>query len=203
MGSLGIVHSLVLEVRDRFWLQRACARRELGGGSRHARRPTVSSATSSTTSCSSTLRQQGRHAPLLVTTRTTCPSRPSSVARRRAAPPAHRARGVAARSSASCCGSLARLPVADAQQLRRARCARMRGRETTRSISYKVFNIGEANHLPAYSMELGVTLRGRPPPAAVDRILEIARRALEAAARLSTPRRSRCASWRRRRRTRR
>ena len=30
------------------------------------------------------------------------------------------------------------------------------------NVSYKVFNIGEANHLPAYSMELGVALDGRP-----------------------------------------
>jgi len=39
--------------------------------------------------------------------------------------------------------------------------------------SYKVFNIGEANHLPAYSMELGVAVDGRHVKA-VDRILEIA-----------------------------
>jgi hypothetical protein len=39
--------------------------------------------------------------------------------------------------------------------------------------SYKVFNIGEANHLPAYSMELGVAVDGRHVEA-VDRILEIA-----------------------------
>jgi L-gulono-1,4-lactone dehydrogenase len=39
--------------------------------------------------------------------------------------------------------------------------------------SYKVFNIGEANHLPAYSMELGVALDGRHLEA-VDRILAIA-----------------------------
>jgi len=42
------------------------------------------------------------------------------------------------------------------------------------NVSYKVFNIGEANHLPAYSMELGVTLEGNRHLAAVDRILEIA-----------------------------
>jgi hypothetical protein len=41
-------------------------------------------------------------------------------------------------------------------------------------VSYKVFNIGEANHLPAYSMELGVALDGRHIEA-VDRIVEIAR----------------------------
>ena len=43
-----------------------------------------------------------------------------------------------------------------------------------RSISYKVFNIGEANHLPAYSMELGVPLEGNRHLQAVDRILAIA-----------------------------
>jgi FAD/FMN-containing dehydrogenase len=43
-----------------------------------------------------------------------------------------------------------------------------------RSISYKVFNIGEANQLPAYSMELGVSLEGDRHLAAVDRILDLA-----------------------------
>jgi hypothetical protein len=43
-----------------------------------------------------------------------------------------------------------------------------------RSISYKVFNIGEANHLPAYSMELGVPLEGDRHLQAVDRILATA-----------------------------
>jgi hypothetical protein len=41
------------------------------------------------------------------------------------------------------------------------------------NISYKVFNIGEANVLPAYSMELGVAVDGRHVEA-VDRILKIA-----------------------------
>ena len=43
------------------------------------------------------------------------------------------------------------------------------------NVSYKVFNIGEANHLPAYSMELGVALDGGRHIEAVDRILEVAR----------------------------
>lgn len=43
------------------------------------------------------------------------------------------------------------------------------------NLSYKVFNIGEANHLPAYSMELGVAVDGRGRHVeAVDRILAIA-----------------------------
>lgn len=41
------------------------------------------------------------------------------------------------------------------------------------NVSYKVFNIGEANKLPADSMELGVAVDGRHVEA-VDRILEIA-----------------------------
>jgi L-gulono-1,4-lactone dehydrogenase len=41
------------------------------------------------------------------------------------------------------------------------------------NISYKVFNIGEANALPADSMELGIAVDGRHVEA-VDRILEIA-----------------------------
>ena len=43
------------------------------------------------------------------------------------------------------------------------------------NVSYKVFNIGEANKLPAYSMELGVGLEDDRHLAAVDRILAIAR----------------------------
>jgi hypothetical protein len=50
----------------------------------------------------------------------------------------------------------------------------MQEHEGYRSISYKVFNIGEANHLPAYSMELGVTLDRDRHLEAVDRILQVA-----------------------------
>ena len=42
------------------------------------------------------------------------------------------------------------------------------------NVSYKVFNIGEANHLPAVSMELCVGLDGGRHLTAVDRMLEIA-----------------------------
>jgi len=41
-------------------------------------------------------------------------------------------------------------------------------------VSYRVFNIGEANRLPAVSMELGVGLAGNRHLEAVDRILAIA-----------------------------
>ena len=41
-------------------------------------------------------------------------------------------------------------------------------------VSYKVFNIGEANRLPAYSMELGIGLEDNRHLEAVDRILAIA-----------------------------
>jgi len=42
------------------------------------------------------------------------------------------------------------------------------------NVSYKVFNIGEANHLPAYSMELGVSLEGNRHLECIDRLLAIA-----------------------------
>jgi hypothetical protein len=42
------------------------------------------------------------------------------------------------------------------------------------NVSYKVFNIGEANHLPAYSMELGVSLEGNRHVECIDRLLQIA-----------------------------
>jgi hypothetical protein len=41
-------------------------------------------------------------------------------------------------------------------------------------VSYKVFNIGEANKLPAVSMELGITLEGNRHLEAVDRLLAVA-----------------------------
>jgi hypothetical protein len=42
------------------------------------------------------------------------------------------------------------------------------------NVSYNVFNIGEANHLPAYSMELGVALEDDRHLQAVERIFAIA-----------------------------
>ena len=42
------------------------------------------------------------------------------------------------------------------------------------NVSYKVFNIGEANHLPAYSRELAVSLEGGRHVECIDRLLEIA-----------------------------
>jgi hypothetical protein len=46
--------------------------------------------------------------------------------------------------------------------------------ENYTQISYRVFNIGTANKLPAYSMELGVTVGGDNHLRAVDRIIEVA-----------------------------
>jgi hypothetical protein len=65
------------------------------------------------------------------------------------------------------------------------------------NVSYKVFNIGEANHLPAYSMELGVGLENGRHIECIDRLLEIAASAASGSA-WCTPRRSPCASSHRR-----
>jgi L-gulono-1,4-lactone dehydrogenase len=46
------------------------------------------------------------------------------------------------------------------------------GDDTYTSISYEVFNIGEANRVPAYSMELGFTLRDNRHLDAVERLLD-------------------------------
>ena len=46
-------------------------------------------------------------------------------------------------------------------------------------VSYKVFNIGEANHIPAYSAELAVSLEAGAHVQAVERIFEIAARCRE------------------------
>ena len=66
-------------------------------------------------------------------------------------------------------------------------------------VSYKVFNIGNANLVPAYSSEIGVPMDGRHIEA-VERDLRGRRRATAASATSTRARRSRCASSRRRRR---
>ena len=195
IGTLGLIHSLVIEVREKFWLNevRTLSTWEdvrptltedgvLGEGDHYElflnpyRRHDGS-------------HRAARHAPR----RDRAARRP---ARRQAASAtcspssSHRCR-----SRASCCGCW------------RASCHRCSTKrfdsllkdmvdDGYTNVSYKVFNIGEANHLPAYSMELGVALEGGRHLEAVDRILAIAASGRPSAS--STRPRSRCASWRHR-----
>jgi L-gulono-1,4-lactone dehydrogenase len=174
MGCMGLVHSLVLEVRDKFWLNEV---RTLDTWENVRDRLTVAD-----------LRAGGEHYELfvnpyagpdgnhrlLVTVRTPCP-RPDHL------PPDKLERHPLTElaSSIPLTGILIRwymrlfprsLPKRFDEVL-----ADMRD-DGYASLSYRVFNIGAANELPAYSMELGVSVEDASHVAAVDRILQIAER---------------------------
>jgi L-gulono-1,4-lactone dehydrogenase len=174
MGCLGLIHSLVLEVRDRFWLNEV---RTLDTWEALRERLTADD-----------LRAMGEHAELfvnpyaqpngthrvLVTVRTPCPE-PDDL------PPDKRERHPLTElaSSLPLTGILIRwymrlfpktLP-GRFDQVLADMCD-----DGYASVSYRVFNIGAANELPAYSMELGVSIEDGSHVAAVDRILAIAER---------------------------
>ncbi|MEN3280407.1 MAG: hypothetical protein V7607_1547 [Solirubrobacteraceae bacterium] len=174
MGCLGLIHSLVLEVRDKFWLNEV---RTLDTWEALRERLTADD-----------LRAMGEHAELfvnpyaqpngthrvLVTVRTPCPE-PDDL------PPDKRERHPLTElaSSLPLTGILIRwymrlfpktLP-GRFDQVLADMCD-----DGYASVSYRVFNIGAANELPAYSMELGVSIEDGSHVAAVDRILAIAER---------------------------
>ena len=174
MGCLGLVHSLVLEVRDKFWLNEV---RTLDTWEALRDRLTADD-----------LRAMGDHAELfvnpyagddgghrlLVTVRKPCPE-PDDL------PPDKRERHPLTElaSSLPLTGILIRWYMRLFPQTLPGRfdqvLADMRD-DGYASVSYRVFNIGAANELPAYSMELGVSIEDGSHVAAVDRILEIAER---------------------------
>jgi L-gulono-1,4-lactone dehydrogenase len=174
MGCMGLIHSLVLEVREKFWLNEV---RTLSTWEAVRDHLTVDD-----------LRRVGAHYELfvnpyagpdgthrlLVTVRNPCPE-PYDL------PPDKRERHPLTElaSSIPLTGFLIRwymrlfprsLPRRFDQVL-----ADMRD-DGYASVSYRVFNIGAANELPAYSMELGVSIEDGRHVAAVDRILAIAER---------------------------
>ena len=176
LGTLGIVHSLVLEVRDRFWMN------ELRNVvSWEAIRDTVTpdgvlgDFEHYELFLNPYANKDGTH-HMLVTTREAC-----------AEPPDEESPGrglvhplLELEASLPITGVVLRFLARHLPGLVIKRFDHvldsMQEREGYRSISYKVFNIGEANHLPAYSMELGVTLQDDRHLAAVDRILASAER---------------------------
>ena len=170
MGTLGLIHSLVIEVREKFWLEEErtlstweevrgslTADGELAG---HAHYELFVNPYAGA---------DGRHR-LLVTKRSEVPDPGGE--------PDHRSRRHPLQeleASSPLFGGALRLlarwwPAYMARQFDDV-LGNMRDRWT--AVSYEVFNIGEANHLPAYSAELGVTVDGRHVEA-VDRILAIA-----------------------------
>jgi len=172
MGTTGIVHSLLLEVREKFWLNEI--------------RTLSTWETVRDTLTSDGVLGKGGHYELfvnpyagsdgehraLVTWRNDCPE------------PANQPQDKLERhflteleSSLPITGTIVRYLARRHPRLMAKRfdsvLAGMRD-DGYANVSYKVFNIGEANKLPATSMELGVAVDGRHITA-VDRILEIAR----------------------------
>jgi hypothetical protein len=172
MGCMGLIHSLVLQVRDAFWLNEVRS-------------------VSSWEEVKKDLRPEGvlndqehfelflnpypdRHGkhPLLVTTRTERPASPGAPEDKLERHPLMEAQSafpgtwILVRTGARFFPSLV------------ARgfnwlLGRMRD-DGYASTSYRVFNIGEANKVPAYSSELGVSLEGDKHIDAIDRLLELA-----------------------------
>ncbi len=172
MGSLGLIHSLVLEVREKFWLNevRTLSTWEevrgtlteggvLGEGDHYELfvNPYAGA--------------DGRHR-LLVTRRRDCPE-PARLAPDKL----ERHPLTELEASLPITGFLLRLVARWLPGLMARRFDAVLGDlvdDGYAGVSYRVFNIGEANRLPAYSMELGVPLEGGRHVTAVDRILAIA-----------------------------
>jgi L-gulono-1,4-lactone dehydrogenase len=174
MGSLGLIHSLVLEVRDEFWLNEV---RTLDTWEAVRERLTVDD-----------LRAMGEHCELfvnpyagddgthrsLVTVRKPCPQ-PDDL------PPDKRERHPLTElaSSIPLTGVLIRWYMRLFPKTLPKRFDDVLADmcdDGYASASYRVFNIGAANELPAYSMELGVSIEDGSHVDAVDRILAIAER---------------------------
>jgi L-gulono-1,4-lactone dehydrogenase len=176
MGTLGIIDSVVLEVRDRFWMNEL---REVAGWETIRDTVTVGGVLGRFEHYELFLNpyknRDGTH-HVLVTKRESCPEPPTGESPGRglqhplteleASLPIT---GVVLRFLAR------RIPWLVAKRFDHV-LDNMQEHDGYCSISYKVFNIGEANHLPAYSMELGVTLEGDRHLEAVDRILAAAAR---------------------------
>lgn len=171
IGTLGLIHSLLIEVRKRFWLNevRTLSTWEevrdgltetgvLGEGDHYELFVNPYAG------------EDGRHR-VLVTRRGECPE------------PVGKPKDKLERHPLTEFASSSRLLGAIFRLLARYAPGLMAGRFDSVLVgmrddgyanrSYKVFNIGEANHLPAYSMELGIAVDGRHLEA-VDRILAIA-----------------------------
>jgi hypothetical protein len=174
MGCLGLIHSLVLEIREKFWLNEV---RTLDTWEALRERLTADD-----------LRAMGEHAELfvnpyaqpngahrvLVTVRRPCPE-PDDL------PPDKRERHPLTElaSSLPLTGILIRWYMRLFPQTLPGRFDQVLADmcdDGYASVSYRVFNIGAANELPAYSMELGVSIEDGSHVAAVDRILTIAER---------------------------
>jgi len=172
MGTLGLIHSLLLEVREKFWLN-------------EVRTLTTWEAVKDTLTSDGVLGQGGHYELFvnpyagddgnhraLITWRKDCPEpgdQPQDKLERHFL--------TELESSLPITGAIVRWLARNHPRLMAKRFdSVLEGMQDDgyANVSYKVFNIGEANKLPATSMELGVAVDGRHVEA-VDRILEIAR----------------------------
>jgi hypothetical protein len=170
MGCLGIIDSVLLEVRDRFWLreQRVVRTWEEVRGEladlleRHDHYELF---------LNPYARRDGRH-ELLVTTRDTVPEPTSG-----SPGDGERHPLIEIQASLPLFWAALRLAARWAPSLLRTQFGRtLRRMEDPNytQVSYRVFNIGASNKLPALSAELGVPVEGDTHLRAVDRILQLA-----------------------------
>jgi hypothetical protein len=168
MGSMGLIHSLVIAVRERFWLNEV---RTLSTWEEVRDTLTVDGVLGEGDHYELFLNPYGEHR-VLVTRRADCPE-PVDF------PPDKLERHPLTELEASSplVWFFLRLGARFVPGLVASRFdSLLEGMRDDgyANISYNVFNIGEANHLPAYSMELGVSLEGGRHVECIDRLLEIA-----------------------------
>lgn len=172
LGTLGLAHSMLIEVRERFWLNEV---RTLSTWEEVRETLTPEGVLAGPDHYELFVNPypepNGKHR-LLVTRRSECPEPPPGTAQDKL----ERHFLTELESSLPLTGSLVRFLARHLPGLMTKRFDPvLEGMcdDGYANRSYKVFNIGEANHLPAYSMELGIAVDGRHVEA-VDRILEIA-----------------------------
>jgi FAD/FMN-containing dehydrogenase len=169
MGCMGVLYAVTLEVRDAFWLKEV---RTVSTWERERDRLDENLAREEHFELfvNPYANAEGVHA-CIVTTRTEVPQPPRGHARDKL----ERHPLIELLAKLPFTGPVLRAvldfsPRSTPRQLDKA-LARLRDDEYTNR-SYRVFNIGAANHIPAYSSEIGVPL-GRHVEA-VDRLLEVA-----------------------------
>jgi L-gulono-1,4-lactone dehydrogenase len=173
VGTLGLIHSLVIEVREKFWLNEV---RTLSTWEKVRDTLTEDGVLGEGDHYELFLNPYARHDGhhrMLVTRRSECPQ-PAGLPHDKL----ERNLLTELESSLPITGPVLRFLARHLPSFLVWRFDAMLGAlvdDGYANVSYKVFNIGEANHLPAYSMELGVALEGGRHIQAVDRIVAIAR----------------------------
>jgi L-gulono-1,4-lactone dehydrogenase len=172
MGCMGVVYSAILEVRERFWLTEVRTVTTWEEVRERLDPDEMPRDIHYELLVNPHARPDGRHT-CVVTTRAALGEEPRG--RKREALRRHRLTELLASLpfTAPVLNALLDLaPRGTPRQLDKAMHG-LRDDEYT-NLSYRVFNIGAANLLPAYSSEIGVPLSGGRHVAAVDRILTIA-----------------------------